>query len=153
MSTRYTRNKTLAAALAALGGAAGLHRFYLYGWRDLGGWLLTLPSALGVWGVVRVRTLGQDDVLSWWLMPPLGVTLTLGCLMAVIYALTPTERWNQRHNPEGPPDAPAGRSHGLTVTVLVFALMAGAIAFMSTLAFSVQRYFESQVTTSAAPSS
>ncbi len=145
MSGARTKNKTLAAALAVFGGALGLHRFYLHGASDVPAWLTPIPSALGCWGVGRLLAHGQDDVLSWLLIPLLGLSLTVGCLSALIYALTPLERWNATHNPHGPADAPAGRSHGLTVAVLVFALLAGSIAFMSTLAFSVQKYFEHEV--------
>jgi TM2 domain-containing membrane protein YozV len=136
------KNKTLAAALAAFGGSMGLHRFYLHGLTDVVAWIFPIPSALGWWGVERMRLYGQDDVLSWLLIPLLGLSLTVGCLTAVVYALTPQEQWNTRHNPQLPADASAGRSHALTVAVLVFAMLAGTTAFMGSLAFSVQKYFE-----------
>lgn len=123
----------------------GLHRFYLYGLGDTVAWLFPIPSALGWWGVERMRNLGQDDMLSWALIPLLGATMAIACLMAVIYALTPAERWNARHNPQLPLDASAGRSNGLTVVVLVFAMLAGTIAFMGSLAFGVQKVFEYQI--------
>lgn len=145
MSGPRTKNKTVAAVLAALGGSMGLHRFYLYGLGDMGAWLFPIPSALGWWGVERMRLLGQDDMLSWALIPLLGATLAIGCLMAVIYALMPMERWNARHNPERSQQDPAGRSHGLTIVVLVFAMLAGTIAFMGSLAFTVQKVFEYQI--------
>lgn len=142
MSVPRGKNKTLAAALAALGGSMGLHRFYLHGLGDVVAWLFPIPSALGWWGVERMRLYGQDDVLSWVLIPLLGFALTAGCLTALIYALTPQAQWNARHNPQMAPDAAAGRSNALTIAVLVFALLAGTIAFMGSLAFSVQKYFE-----------
>jgi hypothetical protein len=145
VSQARAKNKTLAAVLAAIGGSMGLHRFYLYGLGDTVAWLFPIPSALGWWGVERMRDLGQDDMLSWALIPLLGATLAVGCLMAVIYALTPAERWNARHNPQLPQDDPAGRSHGLTVVVLVFAMLAGTIAFMGSLSFGVQKVFEYQI--------
>lgn len=142
MNATRPRNKTVAALLAVVGGSLGLHRFYLHGLTDWVGWLFPIPSALGWWGVERAQAHGLDDRLSWVLMPLLGVTLAVSCLMAVIYALTPADRWNARHNPQLAPDASAGRSHALTVGVLVFAMLTGTIAFMSSLAFGVQRYFE-----------
>ena len=42
------RSKTLAAWLAFVGGPLGLHRFYLYGLGDMGGWLLPIPTAMGL---------------------------------------------------------------------------------------------------------
>ena len=50
-------SKTLATWLAVIGGALGLHRFYLHGWRDLLGWLHPLPTLLGLAGVQRMRDL------------------------------------------------------------------------------------------------
>jgi flagellar basal body-associated protein FliL len=140
-----TKNKTLAALLAAVGGSLGLHRFYLYGLSDGVAWLFPIPTALGWWGVERVREFGQDDRLSWVLIPLLGFTLAISCLVAVVYVLMPQEKWNARHNPQAPADAPAGRSSGLTILVLIFAMLAGTTAFMGSLAFSFQRYFEYQI--------
>lgn len=140
-----TRHKTVAAALALVGGCLGLQRFYLHGLRDKVGWLFPLPSLLGLWGVMRARELGQDDPLSWVLIPLLGATLAVGGLFAVVYALTPKEKWNGRYNPDCPPDHPAGWTTPLTMAVLIAAMLGGTIAFMSTLAFSFQRYFEHQV--------
>lgn len=142
---RSPRNKTVAALLATVGGTLGLHRFYLYGWNDWVGWLFPIPSALGWWGVERMRTLGQDDHLSWVLIPLLGLTLAVCGLMAILYALTPVERWNARHNPQSLPDAPPGRTSALTIAVLILAMLGGTIAFMASLAFSFQHYFEWQV--------
>ena len=49
------KNKTVAAWLAFLGGPLGLHRFYLHGLGDMLGWLLPIPTALGLYGVQRVQ--------------------------------------------------------------------------------------------------
>ena len=66
------KNKTLAAWLAFAGGPLGLHRFYLFGWRDTLGWLLPVPTALGLYGLERVQEFGQDDLWSWLLIPLLA---------------------------------------------------------------------------------
>lgn len=139
------KNKTLATTLAALGGSMGLHRFYLYGLGDWLAWLHPIPAALGWWGVERVRMYGQDDQLSWVLIPLLGFTLAAACLTAVVYALTPADKWNARHNPDLATDASPGSSSALTIMVLIFAMLAGTIALMGSLAFSFQRYFEYQI--------
>ncbi|RYF61957.1 MAG: NINE protein, partial [Comamonadaceae bacterium] len=44
------KNKSVAAWLAFVGGPLGLHRFYLHGLGDWLGWLLPIPTALGVYG-------------------------------------------------------------------------------------------------------
>lgn len=140
-----TRNKTWAVFLATFGGGLGLHRFYLYGWRDAWAWLHPAPALLGLWGVWRARHYGLDDALSWLLMPLLGLAIAAGALSAVIYALTPTERWNARHNPRLAADHPVGHTRPLTVGLLIVAMMGGTVAFMSSLAIAFQRYFEVQV--------
>ncbi|PKO70545.1 MAG: hypothetical protein CVU22_00075 [Betaproteobacteria bacterium HGW-Betaproteobacteria-16] len=139
------KNKTLAVWLALLGGTLGLHRFYLRGLGDWVGWLHPVPAALGWWGVDRVLAYGQDDKLSWVLIPLLGITVAASCLMAIIYALTEKEKWNQQFNPTLAADASSGATNWLTIGALVFALLLGTIAFMGSLAFGVQRYFEYQI--------
>ena len=74
------KNKTLAAWLTFLGGPFGLHRFYLFGWRDGLGWLMPLPTLLGLYGLQRIRQYGVDDQLSWVLLPILGFCLA-GCAL------------------------------------------------------------------------
>ena len=135
------RSKTVATWIALIGGGVGLHRFYLHGRRDACGWLHPLPFALGLYGVLRARNLGQDDALSWALIPLLGLVLAASMLAAIIYGLTPDERWNARYNA----GLPAVRSGWAAVIGVVLALFVGASVLMATLAFSGQRYFESQV--------
>lgn len=139
----HTKNKTVAAWLALLGGPLGLHRFYLKGLGDTLGWLYPLPTALGLWGVERLQSLGQDDKLSWLLIPLLGFTVASTCLTAIVYALTDRARWNARYGTE--PDSTAGSTHGLTITAIVISLLVGAGSLMASLAFSFQHYFEYQV--------
>lgn len=138
-----TKNKTVAAWLALLGGPLGLHRFYLKGLGDTLGWLYPLPTALGLWGVERLQSLGQDDKLSWLLIPLLGFTVASTCLTAIVYALTDRARWNARYSTE--PDSSAGSTRGLTITAIVISLLVGAGSLMASLAFSFQHYFEYQV--------
>jgi hypothetical protein len=139
----HTKNKTVAAWLALLGGPLGLHRFYLKGLGDTLGWLYPLPTALGLWGVERLQSLGQDDKLSWLLIPLLGFTVASTCLTAIVYALTDRARWNASYSTE--PDSGAGSTHGLTIMAIVISLLVGAGSLMASLAFSFQHYFEYQV--------
>lgn len=141
----YRRNKTLAVWLALVLGVLGLHRFYLRGLGDWVGWLHPIPAALGLWGVDRVLLYGQDDKLSWILIPLLGLTIAASCLMAIVYALTDREKWNGQFNPSLPADASPGGTNWLTIGALVAALLMGTVALMGSLAFGFQRYFEYQV--------
>lgn len=139
------KNKTLAAWLAFLGGPLGLHRFYLYGFTDLLGWLLPIPSALGWYGVQRVQQFGVDDQWSWILIPLLGFTIAASGLTAIVYGLMTPEKWNARFNPAAAADAPAGRTQWLTIGAIVCSLLIGTTALMASIAFSFQRYFEYQI--------
>lgn len=143
--SRRAKNKTLAVWLAALFGSMGLHRFYLRGLGDWIGWLHPMAASLGWWGVDRILTYGQDDKLSWVLVPFLGTSIAAGCLAAIVFALSDREKWNRWFNGGTDPDAPSGATNWLTVGALVFSLLLGTIAFMGSLAFGVQRYFEYQI--------
>ncbi len=135
------RSKTLATWLALLAGAFGAHRLYLHGWRDRWAWLHPWPTLAGLHGIQRVQALGQDDQLSWLLLPLLGLMIAQACLFAILYGLTPDERWDARRNPGASVRATAWGP----VLGVIAALMIGATALMATIAFGGQRYFEWQV--------
>jgi TM2 domain len=140
--TPHYKSKTLAAWLAFLAGGFGAHRFYLYGLRDRLAWLHGLPTALGLWGLWRARELGQDDMLSWLLLPLLGAALSAAMLAGIVYGLMPDERWNARYNTACPTQHRSGWG---VIFAVVSCLMVGAGVLMSTLAYSGQRYFEYQI--------
>ena len=140
MHTVPQKNKTLAAWLAFIGGQLGLHRLYLYGWRDLWAWAHPVVAALGWWGVERVRMYGQDDHLAWVLIPLLGFTLAGTALTGIYYGLMAPEKWNALHNPAAP-DAVAGNTNWLTIGAVVFALLFGTIALMSSIAVQLPALF------------
>jgi hypothetical protein len=140
-----TKNKTLAAWLAFLAGPLGLHRFYLHGLFDLIGWMLPIPTALGFYGIQRVQQLGQDDQLSWLLIPLLGFTIAACALTAIVYALSTPEKWNAKFNPTLDLEAAPGQTHWGTIFAIVASLMIGTAILMASIAFSFQRYFEYQI--------
>jgi len=139
------KHKAVATWLALGVGVFGVHRFYLHGLEDRWGWLFPLPTLLGLIGVQRMNHLGQDDRLAWVLIPLLGVSLVAALISGIVYGLTPDERWNAHFNPRRPA-APAGWG---AIIGVVLCLLIGGTALMATIAFSAQRYFESQQ--SAAP--
>jgi len=108
-------------------------------------WLLPVPTALGVYGIQRVQTFGQDDALSWLLIPLLGFTVAGCALRAIVYGLTTPERWNARFNPHSAAEDAAGQTHWGTIFAIATALMLGTAVLMASIAFSFQRYFEYQV--------
>ncbi|MDQ0571671.1 TM2 domain-containing membrane protein YozV [Variovorax paradoxus] len=139
------KNKTIAAWLSFLGGPLGLHRFYLRGMGDWLGWLLPIPTALGLYGIERARMYGLDDGWSWVLIPLLGFTIAGCALMAIIYGLMTPEKWNARFNAGALPDAAPGRTNWATIGAVVLALLFGTTVLMASIVFSFQRYFEHQV--------
>lgn len=136
------KRKAVATWLALLGGVFGLHRFYLHGLKDRGGWLHVPLTLLGIVGVQRMNHLGQDDRTAWALIPLLGVSLVAALLSGIVHGLTPDERWNARFNPQQPA-SPAGWG---TIIGVILCVLIGGTALMATIAFSAQRYFESQST-------
>lgn len=137
MPHRY-RSKTMATWLAVLGGTLGLHRLYLKGPADVWAWLHLVPTALGLAGVIRMRHLGQDDPVAWMLIPVLGLMISLGMLCAIVYGLTPDEKWDARRNPG---HAPVHTAWGPVLGVIT-ALLLGAAVLMGTIAFGIQKLFE-----------
>jgi hypothetical protein len=135
------RSKSIATWAALLGGAVGLHRFYLHGLGDRWGWLHAIPTLTGLYGVQRMQALGQDDMMAWALIPLLGVAVAATMLQAIVYGLMPDDKWNARYNPQGGM-APSGWA---AVLGAALALLLGAGVLMATIAFSGQRYFEYQV--------
>ncbi|MDC8786028.1 TM2 domain-containing protein [Roseateles koreensis] len=135
------KSKTVATWAALLLGSVGMHRFYLYGSSDRLAWLFPWPTLVGLYGVRRMGELGQDDRLAWFLMPILGVMLVIAMASGIIYGLTADEKWDVQHN--GGNKSPA--SGWAVIIGVVLCLLIGGTCLMSTIAFSAQRYFESQV--------
>lgn len=135
------KSKTFATWLALIGGALGVHRLYLHGARDPWGWLFWPPTLLGLWGVWRMRDLGQDDRLSWLLIPLLGLSLAAAMLGAIVIGLTSDERWAARFGTPG--EAPEATGWGPVLGVIA-ALMVGGAVLMGTIAFGGQKFFEWQ---------
>jgi hypothetical protein len=133
-----TRSKTLATWLALALGTVGAHRLYLRGARDPWAWLHPWPTLAGLYGVQRVQSLGQDDRLSWLLLPLLGLMLAQACLFAIVYGLTPDAVWAERHRQS------LVETRWGPILGVVAALMIGATALMATIAFAGQRWFEWQ---------
>jgi hypothetical protein len=118
-----------------------VHRLYLHGFGDRLAWLYPLPTLLGLFGVLRMRALGQDDRLACLLIPLLGLMISVGMLAAIVQALTPDEAWDARHNP-GQDVTPTGWG---AVMAAIAALAVGGAVLMGTIAFGGQKFFEWQL--------
>ena len=139
------KNKSLAAWVTFVGGPLGLHRFYLFGMGDWIGWLLPLPTALGLYGLERVQAYGLEDAWSWLLIPFLGFTVSGCALNAIVYGLMDAQRWNTRFNPSIDTENAAGRTGWHTIGAIVASLLVGTTVLMSSIVFSCQHYFEFQI--------
>ncbi len=142
----HTRSKAIAAWLAVLGGIFGLHRMYLHGLADRWAWVQAACTGLGLLGLQRVQAHGQDDRLSWLLLPVLGLSIAAAMLAAIVCALTPDERWNQRFNTGREPS----RTGWASVLAAIAALMIGGVALMGAIAYGGQKFFEWQLDEGAA---
>jgi TM2 domain-containing membrane protein YozV len=136
------KNKTTAVWLTLILGPTGMHRLYLHKRFDGISWLQLLPTLMGAYGLLRTYQIGLEDHLSWLLIPWIGISAAASSLTAIVYGLMETEKWNTRYNPGSPPEGAAGTSKWLTIVGVVIALMLGATVLLSSLAFSLQRYFE-----------
>jgi hypothetical protein len=85
-----------------------------------------------------MRNLGQDDALAWLLIPVLGLMISAAMLTAIVYALTPDEKWDARHNPGTPwsGDRLGGGAGGHRRAA------GGRRGLMGTVAYSGQKFFE-----------
>jgi TM2 domain len=137
------KNKTIAAWLAFLGGIFGLHRFYLRGLFDVWAWLHPIPTALGVYGLQRVQQFGQDDALSWILIPIFGFHFAHTALVAIYYGLMSREKWNAKF--ELAEASTAGATNWATIFAIVLSLLIGTTVLMASIVYSFQRYFEVQI--------
>jgi TM2 domain-containing membrane protein YozV len=134
------RSRAVAAWLALLGGSIGLHRFYLHGTRDAWAWLHPWPTLVGAYGFWRMREFGVDDARGALLVPLLGFMVAMTMLQAIVYGLASDERWGARYG-----GASAAVQRGwLNYIAVIVALAVGTSVAVATIAFTAQRYFESQ---------
>lgn len=124
------RVKALAGLLALLGGSLGAHRLYLGArlW-----WL---------YPVVALPALGWAARMQEWYRDPgffVAASVALvGLVEAIVFCLTPDERWDARWNPGASRRSSSGWA---AVLIAIAALMLGAILMMSVLAIALEGYF------------
>ena len=127
----HFRHKALAALLAAVTGALGVHRLYL----GLPFWWLPLLITLGAVPLI----VGVDH---WYQTAPffvLMVPVIAGFLHALVIALMPDDRFDARFNSTHQRRNQSGWD---AVLVAVATLLVGAAVLMTTIALATQTYFE-----------
>lgn len=131
---RPFRAKALAGLLALAAGAAGAHRLYLGAklW-----WL---------YPVVALPPLGLAMQAEEWYRHPgffvAAVVQVVALVEAIVFCLTPDERWDARWNPGS---ARRSQSGWAAVLVAIAALILGAILLMSVLAIALEGYFAARL--------
>ena len=65
-------------------------------------------------------------------------------LLHLAYALADADKWDRWFNADAP-GSRASHTNWLTIGALVLSLLVGTVAFMGSLAFGIQRYFEYQI--------
>jgi hypothetical protein len=94
---------------------------------------------VGIVGVLRMDSLGQDDRLAWVLIPFFGIMVSVGMVSAIVIGLTSDEKWHARFG-EGELTSTAWGP----ILGVIAALLIGGAALMGTIAFAGQKYFEWQ---------
>jgi TM2 domain-containing membrane protein YozV len=98
------KNKTLATFFAAVFGSLGVHRFYLYGKKDIWAWVYVLLFPLSVFA---------------------------GFVEALVIGLTPDDKWDGKHNHGSAQHSESGWPLAL---LLVLTFGGGAIALIAAIA-------------------
>jgi hypothetical protein len=122
------KNKTLTTLMAVLLGAAGAHRFYLHGRRDIAGWAYVLASVLYV--AILSADL-QQHPLDASLAALFPLPVFAGFVEALAIGVTIDEEWDAHHNIGS---GQRTRSRWPLVVVLVMTLGGGFVAFIACLA-------------------
>ncbi|WP_050475934.1 hypothetical protein [Herbaspirillum rhizosphaerae] len=127
------KNKTFTTFIAAVTGGIGLHRFYMYGRKDIFGWLhaATLPVS-----VLAILIFSNSQPLFMGMLFVLSVLC--GFLEALVIGLTPDEKWDARHNPAS---GKKSESHWVLALILVLTVGIGAMSVIALLARSFDLLF------------
>ena len=125
MSTVH-KNKTFATLLATVLGGLGIHRFYLYGAKDLWAWVHLSSAPLSL--LVMFIGAGQSQMF---LLAPLIVSVLAGFIEALVLGLMSDEKWDAAHNRNSGRES---SSNWPLALILVFTLGIGAIALIAAIA-------------------
>lgn len=119
-------NKTFATLLASTAGGVGAHRFYLYGIKDIWGWIHLASVPLSA--LFRLLVPGQPLLF---VAAPLAISVLTGFIEALVIGLTTDEKWDVEYN------VASGRSSASSwplALVLVLTLGIGAVALIAAIA-------------------
>jgi len=127
------KSKTLATLLASTLGGAGLHRFYLFGRKDVWGWVHFCSVPVSILAMIGGNAKAPE--LSLFFMSPAILSALAAVIEALVLGLTPDTDWDAKFNLD------SGRvsdSNWLLVLILVVSLAGG----MTGLIFVISRTFD-----------
>jgi len=128
------RVKAVAGLLALLAGALGAHRLYLG------------ARLWWIYPLIALPPLGWAMQAQEWFREPgffiAAVVQVVAMVEAIVFCLTPDERWDARWNPGSGQRSASGWA---AVLVAIAALILGAILLMSVMAIALEGYFASRL--------
>lgn len=127
------KNKTLAALLAISVGGFGIHRFYLRGRRDWGGWLhlAMVPLSLLAWLVAPEQPLIFTGCLF-------IISVLAAQLEALVIGLTPDQRWDALHNLNSGKSSDSGWA---VILLMIVAMAGGTTGLISLIARAFDLFY------------
>lgn len=120
------KNKTLATLLAVVFGGIGAHRFYLYGSKDLWGWLhlAMLPLSAALWAAAPAQPI-------LFVGAPLVISALIGMIEALVLGLTLDQRWDATYNPGSGKQSNSGWP---VILLLILAMGSGTTGLIAAIA-------------------
>lgn len=125
MTTNH-KNKTFTTFITTVFGSIGIHRFYLYGAKDVWGWLhlATLPLSL------LAFTLWPDQQ-KLFVFAPLIASALIAILEALVTGLMSDEKWDAQQNVNS---GKKSESTWLIALIIVLSVGVGAVGLIGTIA-------------------
>jgi TM2 domain-containing membrane protein YozV len=124
MSKTPHKNKTLATFLAFALGSTGLHRFYLYGTKDLFAWLYLLSLPITALAIFVFSDINPLFTSSLWIFAVL-----VAALEAFTLGLKEDDKWDAIHN------ADSGKTSDSNWVVVLFLCLNLMMSFTVLIAY------------------
>jgi TM2 domain-containing membrane protein YozV len=123
------RNKTFVTLIAFVLGGLGMHRFYLYGWKDRWAWahFCALPLS-------ALLFLFFKDQLGIFAAGPLVLSVLAAFIETLVIGLTPDDKWDALHNRGSGMRSQSGWP---IAVLLVLTVGVGATALIAVIARSI----------------
>lgn len=122
------KRKTLACFLSVLGGALGLHRFYLYGLRDFAGWGYLAASILYL--AVLLASFASGS-LAFTVAALFPIPAFVSAIEGLAIGLTEDAKWDRKHNVHSPHISNSGWPLAVLLVLTLAITFTGFVASMA----------------------